>query len=218
MMVLRIRICPKLLLYFIHKFVSGLSIFYSRKVYTSLSFIIPVIVFTLAYNIPKFFELTTTTKMVSEENLGNNFETCVNKIFHSGNNSTPYFFRDSSNVRGLSNQLISDYFASNKSLTKEEIFLVADQSLECILETCCNCTNNKFLNSSDSAMCSTYKITGIILNLIEFLSNSEGRSDLQSFTAVFIVRWNMQMISFIPNDNVRIIQKIYHFIHDRKRI
>ena len=33
-----------------------------RQVYSSLSFVVPVILFTLVYNIPKFFELSTEVK------------------------------------------------------------------------------------------------------------------------------------------------------------
>ena len=129
--------------------------------------------------------------MVSVEKLENNFETCVNNIFQSSNNSTPFFFRNDANVGGLSNQIMSDDFISNKSLTKEDIFFVADQTTRHILESCCNCTNNRFLNSSDNAKCNTYKISGFISNLIEFLSDPVGRHDLQTFEAVFNVRWNM---------------------------
>ena len=41
--------------------------FFFRRVYTSRTFIIPVVVFTLFYNIPKFFELQVKVPYTGEK-------------------------------------------------------------------------------------------------------------------------------------------------------
>ena len=161
-----------------------------------MSFIIPVIVFTLAYNVPKFFELTTKTRMVSEQVAEDKFGECVANIFHNTSNLT-YILRNKSRFHGLSNQMYTNDFVSNSSMTRDEIFFVAEQSTKRILESCCNCTSRHFLDSSENTECNAYKISELILNLVEFLSDPEGRDNLESFQAVLNVRWNMQMTLFI---------------------
>ena len=172
-------------------FFHNLSKRYFRKVYTSLSFVIPVIVFTLAYNIPKFFELTTTTKTVSGDVLGTKFEECITRVFNNDTNLNSYVSRDKTSINELSNHSSTNDFTFNISTSKEDIFFVAQQSTKMILESCCNCTKKKFLDSSDNADCNAYKITSFILNLVEYLSDPEGRHNLQTFQTVLNVRWNM---------------------------
>ena len=172
-------------------FSHNLSKHYFRKVYTSLSFVIPVIVFTLAYNIPKFFELTTTTKTVSGDVLGNKFEECITNVFNNGTNLNTYVSRDKTSIYELSNHSSTNDFTFNISTSKQDIFFVAQQSTKMILESCCNCTKKKFLDSSDNTDCNAYKISDFILNLVEYLSDPEGRHNLQTFQTVLNVRWNM---------------------------
>ena len=172
-------------------FSHNLSKRYFRKVYTSLSFVVPVIVFTLAYNIPKFFELTTTTKTVSEDVLGNKFEECITNVFHNNTNQNTYVSRNKESLHELSNHPMANDFTFNISTSKDDIFFVAQQSTKMILESCCNCTKKKFLDSSNNADCNAYKISDFILNLVEYLSDPEGRHDLQTFQTVLNVRWNM---------------------------
>ena len=130
--------------------------------------------------------------MVSEQVAEDKFGECVANIFHNTSNLT-YFLRNKSRFHGLSNQMYTNDFVSNSSMTRDEIFFVAEQSTKRILERCCNCTSRHFLDSSENAECNAYKISELILNLVEFLSDPEGRDNLESFQAVLNVRWNMQM-------------------------
>ena len=177
-----------------------------------MSFVIPVIVFTLAYNIPKFFELTTTTKTVSGDILGNKFDECITNLFNNGTNLNTYVSRDKTSIFEHANHSSTNDFTFNISTLKEDIFFVAQQSTKMILESCCNCTKKKFLDSSDNADCNASKISGFILNLVEYLGDPEGRHDLQTFKTVLNVRWNMQMtliLEFLSLDN-----SIFHSVKD----
>ena len=168
-------------------------IFYFRQVYSSLSFVIPVITFTLVYNIPKFLELVTVTRNVSDTVNNNNLENCVETIFYGANSSNNYTEKERFS-RMFLNQRMNDSLSNKTSLSREKLFLIGEQLSKQILEQCCNCTNFNFIHIHGTMKCDPSAISRLISVLINFLSNSWKKEEFASLHAVLHVRWNMRII------------------------
>ena len=188
-------------------------IFYFRQVYSSLSFVIPVITFTLVYNIPKFLELVTVTRNVSDTGNNNNFENCVETIFYGTNSSNSYTEKERIS-RMFPNQRMNDSLSNKTSLSKEKLFLIGEELSKQILEQCCNCTNSNFIHRQGTMKCESSAISRLISALIKFLSNNSWqKEEFVSFHAVLHVRWNMRIILIPRQVKIKTNSLTFYFKH-----
>jgi len=159
-----------------------------------MSFAIPVITFTLVYNIPKFLELVTVTK-VSDTVNNNNFDNCVETIFYGANSS--YINNEKESIAKMfSNEKINESLTVKTSLPKEKFFVIGEEISKQILEKCCECTNSNIIQENGSMKCESSAISRLISRLINFLNNSRQTDDSASLHSVLNVRWNMRIILF----------------------
>ena len=166
-------------------------LFCFRQVYSSVSFIIPVITFTLVYNIPKFFELVTVTT-VSDTGINNSLKNCVETTFYRVNESPIY--KDNETMGKI---LLSKSTNYNMSLTKsqprETIFSIGEEFSKEILTECCNCTNNILANETGKMKCDLSAISGLISRLIDFVGHSQPNNNFGSIHTVLNVNQNMHI-------------------------
>ena len=146
-----------------------------RQVYSSLSFVVPVILFTLVYNIPKFFELSTEVKKLKTNN-NTELESCMRDALFKTNS-----FFEVSQDETISN-ILPDIPAIGSMVSKsyfshEEVFLVAEGLSTNILQNCCNCSDRIFLKGTDGLECSIEEILTFISRLTTYLSNFNGTKE-----------------------------------------
>ena len=152
---------------------------YFRQVYSSLSFVIPVIIFTLVYNIPKFFELTVVNN--SQESLRNyTFAQCAQKVINVANSTSAPFDNDKSE-RIISNGTITKNLAKNESFLQEKTFIAVENIYSKVLEECCNCTKNNYYHNANNGLCDTATINDFISQLVEFYGSTTERNTTTSF-------------------------------------
>ena len=160
------------------------TISYYRRVYSSLSFITPVIIFTLVYNIPKFFELEVVTRY-PDRLVNNTFSNCAKDLINSIQSRAAlymesFFEKNGSDFTSTKHQLWSTaQAASLQNDSNRKIFFSVEQLYNKVLEECCNCTSRSVNTSRTHSKRSTYNIKCnklsicemFITQLITFLQN-----------------------------------------------
>ena len=167
--------------------------------YSSLSFITPVIIFTVVYNIPKFFELSVVTTYPNRLT-NNTFSRCARKIFDdaelksSSITTSPTlsnFFDNDEKVlvTNSSNSESPIFLTSTPSSSDKKVYFSVEQIYHKYLKECCNCSRNDkgddtFVNkngensgnkntTSSISECDVASLCDVFISqLIEFLSNN----------------------------------------------
>ena len=189
---------------------------FDRHVYSSLSFITPVIIFTVAYNIPKFFELSVVTTYPNRL-MNNSFSRCARKIFDEAelksssiapSPTMTNIFDDRENVLVTNDSTMDStiFLATAPSSSQKKIYFSVEQIYHKYLKECCNCTRNDkgddtYLNENEEnsenknitssiSECDVASLCDVFIsNLIEFLSsNISGKNITNSSIIDFYVR------------------------------
>ena len=145
-----------------------------RQVYSSLSFVIPVIFFTLVYNIPKFFELSTEAKKL-ETNNNTDLNTCLRDVVYRTNSFFEVSEHEEKLIKNSPPHPALGVFVSKPYFSAEEVFLITEDLSKHILQNCCDCTDKVFLKATDGLQCSLEEITSFISRLTTHLSNFNGK-------------------------------------------
>lgn len=163
-----------------------------------MSFITPVIAFTLVYNIPKFFELEVKVTNYIDHTNNSSLESCVRNVFGAAelNDYNQQFSSFSNESSKLSEEIFanitttmqrnssstnntSSFYSSNKKAN-----FSVEQLYSEVLANCCSCTINVINENrnSNNSTCNTDYICDIfIAQLIEFSANIEGEIRNESF-------------------------------------
>ena len=158
--------------------------------YSSLSFITPVIIFTLVYNIPKFFELSVVF-INADQSTNSSVERCVRKVFKETELNDYYYSLSSlspkeffengerifANITTTKKNISSSTSTSFASSSNKKVSFSVEEIYNEVLENCCNKTTHAIFenNKANNLTCNADYVCDIFISqLIEFSSNIDG--------------------------------------------
>ena len=167
--------------------------YFHRRVYSSLSFITPVIIFTIVYNIPKFLELSVVTTYPIMT-MNTSFSACAKKIFDDAelksSSITPsqtmtHFLEDDTSTLVTNGSTIFPTFTSSN----KKIYFSVEQIYHKYLKECCNCSRHDEGDDTYITENEDYKVN---VNT----TRNNGGCDIASICDVFI----SQLIEFLTSN------------------